>query len=641
MSGERRVLAGPTVSDVDDFLRRSGGQGLLAARRGTADELVDLVEQSGLRGRGGAGFPTGRKLRSVAQAFADAGGDEVVRRVIVNAAEGEPGTFKDRAIIRHNAYQVIEGACIAACALGAHDVIVATKRSFVHEIRLLERAIRDLSAASVTSGFEIRVVAGPGEYLYGEETAMLEVLDGRPPFPRIAPPWRRGIVDPDSAAGHSAAGDGAAVFVSNVETYANLPGIVRHGADWFRSSGTAQSPGTVVCTVTGDTVRHGVGEVPLGTTLREVIELIGGGLPGGRHVSAVLNGVSGEPLGPTDLDTRLTYEDLVAIGSGLGSASFIVVDDSRSLRDVAGEVARFLSIESCGQCEPCKRDGLAIADLLRRGTSPPADDTEIAERLDTVARGARCALAGQQERVVGRLLELARTAAPPTPTATDPFVIAPLVDIVRGRVRLDLAHADKRADWTYAGEEPDSHAWPAERLIDHPVHIGAPHVAESVSASDGVVTAPAHLATHDAFEALENIENRLEREITRLRGASPDDRPSALLDVQRALERHQRVTERLVYPLVRALDPGEGDDIVWYPQHHAQHAARLLHRLDLGTMAMSGQLVDEICAEIHTAVIELQRRILPTLDRALSADDEELLVEAGVDDLAGASIEMP
>ncbi len=624
MTAQRRVLTGPPVADLDDYLSRGGGQGLHAAvqlRSGAA--IIDVIEASGLRGRGGAGFPAGLKLRSIADVIALASPAPVV----INAAEGEPGTFKDRTIIRHNPYELIEGACIAACALGTTEVIIAVKSSFTQEILRLNAAISQLTDADITNGFAIRLVEGPSEYLFGEETALLEVIEGRPPFPRIQPPYRRGLHSDRPDAAWS---DTAAVFVSNVETFANLPGILRNGSEWFREFGTEQSPGTIVCTVTGDTVHDGVGEVALGATVREVIDQIGGGMPEERSVAAVLLGVSNNPIGTDLLDTPITYEDMAAVGSGVGSATFIVVDDTRSLRSVAAEVSRFLSVESCGQCEPCKRDGLAISDALHRGADP--SPSPVAGLLATVANGARCALAGQQQRVIGRLLELADSARG-ADDAAPPFHIAPLVDIVQGRARLDLTQLDKRADWTYAGEEPDSNKTPVDRLASHPVSVHTHRVVESDEATEDLRD-PVSLATPDAFAALRGIEDRLEEALEGLRRAPFGERRSAMVDLRLAFERHQRVTERLVYPLTRARLGQQGDDIAWYPQHHEQHAARLLRRLDTGSLYLSERLVDEVCCDIHASIIELQRRVLPAIDQSLISDEHEArVVQAGVEGL--------
>jgi NADH:ubiquinone oxidoreductase subunit F (NADH-binding) len=203
-----------------------------------------------LRGRGGAGFPAGRKWLTVA---ANALGGPPAT-VVVNGAEGEPGTFKDRSILRHSPYQVIEGAFIAARAVHADRVIIALKRSFAVEVERTRQALAEMRAARVLpASIGAAVFEGPDEYLYGEESA-LETIDGRGPFPRIVPPYRVGLLGDDP---HSRIGAGPAL-VNNVETIANVPNIVARGADWFRSIGTPDSPGTVVCTVTGDVHRHGV-----------------------------------------------------------------------------------------------------------------------------------------------------------------------------------------------------------------------------------------------------------------------------------------------------------------------------------------------------------------------------------------------
>ena len=233
--------------------------------------------------------------------------------MVVNAAEGEPGCFKDREILRRDPYRVLEGALIAAHAVGADSVIVATKASFGREVDRLDAAIAEIDADGWTRTVPVSLVTGPEEYLFGEETALLEVIDGRPPFPRLAPPYREGVDEMFEEAESADTGTGSAArvemagpsdeavapptLVGNVETYANLPGIVRFGADWFRALGTAESPGTVVCTVSGDVVRAGVAEVELGTPLREVIERIGGGARAGREIVAVMSGVA-NPLLP-------------------------------------------------------------------------------------------------------------------------------------------------------------------------------------------------------------------------------------------------------------------------------------------------------------------------------------------------------
>ena len=273
-----RVLDPRPVAGFDDYVSAGGGRSLGAVTEIDPAAVVDLVAASGLRGRGGAGFPTGLKWRTVAASAATT--DQVT--VVVNAAEGEPGTFKDRQLLRHNPYRVLEGALVAAYAMNAPRVVVATKASFSTEIARLESAVAELRAADVASDVVIDIVGGPDSYLFGEETALLEVIDGRQPFPRVAPPYRRGVHPNEQAP----------VLVDNVETLANVPNIVVEGADWFRSVGTTSSPGTIVCTVSGDTVHHGVAEFEMGTPLAEVVETIGRGAAEGRRIVAAITGTA-------------------------------------------------------------------------------------------------------------------------------------------------------------------------------------------------------------------------------------------------------------------------------------------------------------------------------------------------------------
>jgi NADH:ubiquinone oxidoreductase subunit F (NADH-binding) len=479
-----RILYPTPIASLAEYLDARGGLGLEHARDVDADTIIDVVQASGLRGRGGAGFPTGRKWRTVR----DYCSNFERTSVVVNAAEGEPGTFKDRSIIRNDPYQVLEGALIAALAVGAEQIIVATKRRFSVEVTRLRSAIDEVKAAGWLDGMALDVFEGPAEYLYGEETALLEVLDGRYPFPRIAPPYRRGVdevvespTDLSTESGLSAhvemAGptddtEAPPTLVDNVETLANIPRIISRGPEWFRTEGTSESPGTIVCTVTGSTRRPGVGEVIMGTPLREVIDEIGGGAREGREIRAVLPGVSNAFIDAADLDTPVSYESMAAIGSGLGSAGFIVLDDKDDLVGVAAGAVRFLAVESCGQCSACKLDGLRIAELLdraARATAVPHDLDELRTRVGTVADGARCSLATQQQVIAGSVLErhfplvwehVERSAPPTVPT-----VIAELTDIDDSGAHIDLHHASKQPDWTF--EVVDSGKSPAARLGEH------------------------------------------------------------------------------------------------------------------------------------------------------------------------------
>lgn len=492
-----RVLPFEQYGSLQDYIAAGGGNGLTAARAVDAETVIEELAASGLRGRGGAGFPTGVKWRTI-KSFAS----PLLRTsVVVNAAEGEPGTFKDRAIIRANPYAVIEGALIAARAMDALSIVIATKVAFTKEVTRLHAAIAEVAAAGWLDDVEIRVVEGPSEYLYGEETALLEVIDDRPPFPRIAPPFRRGIVevvesddDAESGSGLPAnvqmagnADDNAAppVLVNNVETMANVAAIVAKGAEWFRSLGTAESPGTIVCTVTGAVQHPGVFEVPMGTALRVVIEGAGG-LPSDRVLSAVMVGVSNAILTPAQLDTALSYEAMEAIGSGLGSAGFIVIADDTDPVGVAAGASRFLAIESCGQCTPCKQDGMEIARLLEGaalGTAGSKDLTTIKERLATVADGARCSLASQHQTVIGSLLaafdQRIRSRFEPNANPVEVHLIAELTDIDDEGARVDATFADKQPDWTY--DDVDSGKSPVERFTDH--RAGDDEASESSTSS--------------------------------------------------------------------------------------------------------------------------------------------------------------
>ncbi|HYT39312.1 MAG TPA: hypothetical protein VEN99_07370, partial [Acidimicrobiia bacterium] len=300
-----RVLDPEPVPSLDAYLGAGGGKGLEAARKLGPSATVEEVTASGLRGRGGAGFPTGRKWAAVAANRAPG----LRPSVVVNASEGEPGSFKDRMLLRRNPYRIIEGAVIAAEAVDAERVVFALKASFRPELERLRTALDEIGRAGWTD-LTLLVVEGPAEYLYGEETALLEVVDGREPFPRIAPPYRHGVddvgPDPVSAAGAVMASPGgqtpaAPTLVNNAETLGNVPAILAEGAAWFRQVGTADSPGTIVCTVSGGGRRAGVAEFEMGTPLAEVIETIGG--QGHSPVKAVLSGVANPFLPGDRLDT--------------------------------------------------------------------------------------------------------------------------------------------------------------------------------------------------------------------------------------------------------------------------------------------------------------------------------------------------
>jgi NADH-quinone oxidoreductase subunit F len=479
-----RVLDETPILTLEAYVGIGGGRALDAARRLGPAATIDEITAAGVRGRGGAGFPTGRKWRTVA---ANRSGLEP-STVVVNAAEGEPGSFKDRALLLRNPYRTLEGALVAALAVGADRVIVGMKHAFGDVAARVRRAIDELAAVDWTDVATIEVFEGPGEYLLGEETALLECIDGRYPFPRIAPPFRRGVDEVVDRPEDLTSGSGSAAetemagptvetvappsLVDNVETLAHCALILANGADWFRELGTPDSPGTVVCTVTGQTNRAGVGEVAMGTPLADVVDSVGGGAREGRRVKAVMQGVAAALVPGDRLDAPVSWEGMEAVGSGLGAAAFMIYDDTAAVAAVAASASRFLAVESCGQCTPCKRDGLAIADALdriRRSEALEADLDTVAERLQTITDSARCSLALQHQVVIGSVLELfgdeLRAHVAHDREGAEAVAFAPL-DALDGDIAvLDADATRKQPDWTF--DDTWSGKFPADLLDEH------------------------------------------------------------------------------------------------------------------------------------------------------------------------------
>ena len=461
------LLADPPVTNVTSYLEGGGGEGYRRAVGLGPGGTIQEVILSGLRGRGGAGFPTGRKWLSVSEAADSAEADNRTF-VVANGAEGEPATFKDRAIMRANPYAVIEGVAIAAYAVGAERAFVAVKESFEPEIARLAQAVEELEAAEVIGPVPVQVVLGPDHYLYGEETGLLQVIEGEAPLPRNVPPYIHGLFTTGPSEGWSAApASGLGVvgtefaasnptLVNNVETLATVTQILARGPEWHRSMGTDRSPGFVVATVVGDVLRPGVGEVELGTPLREVIEQVGGGLPAGRTVKAVLSGVSNPVVTADQLDVPCSYEGMEAIGTGLGAAGFMVFDDTTSMVEVARLISRFLHVESCGQCPACKLGCGAVTDrleVLEAGQAVPDDLEVIAFRLETCTDGNRCYLPVEERRVVTSILrafpEDVAAALDGAPLPSRDLLLPKVVELSGGRVVYDERQPLKQPDWTY------------------------------------------------------------------------------------------------------------------------------------------------------------------------------------------------
>lgn len=446
------LLDGDAVHSLDAYRTVGGLQGLARYEELDSHGVIEELVASGLRGRGGAGFPTGVKWRSIA-----AGGSGVGERfVVANGAEGEPGTFKDRAMLRHNPYALIEGVLIAAFTLGARRAFIALKASFETEAAAVIGAAEEFASAGLTGGVSIELVRGPDEYLFGEEKALLEVIEGEEPLPRLFPPYIYGLFTTSPQLGWSAgrsledaerAGSNP-TLVNNIETLSTVPAIIALGSAWYRSHGTAESPGSIVCTVSGDTQRHGVGEFEMGTPLSHVIEELGGGMPNGRSIKYVLSGVSNPVVRADHLDTPLTYEAMEAIGAGLGTGGFIVFDDRTDPTELAYAVSRFLYVESCGQCPACKLGTGRVTDLLD-GSEPlgPNGFAELSARLSNVTDSSRCFLPTQEQRLIASLVPDMRAESLRTPGRG--LLITKILDLEGDRFVLDLGQTRKQPDWSY------------------------------------------------------------------------------------------------------------------------------------------------------------------------------------------------
>jgi NADH:ubiquinone oxidoreductase subunit F (NADH-binding) len=395
-----RVLSEAPIPDLESYLAAGGGAGLQKARQLDGPALIEEVRRSGLRGRGGAGFPTGLKWRGAATGPAP-------RAVVCNAAEGEPGTLKDRTIMTRDPFRVLEGLAIAARAVGATSAYVGVKARFDSQIKRLELAADEMSQAGWFDGINLRLVDGPDDYLFGVETAMLEVIQGNDPLPRLVPPYIQGLIGRD--------GTEFATVVNNVETLGNVPGIISNGADWYRSIGTDRSPGSMVFTVSGDVRTPTVTELALGTPLSFLIYGAGGGMADGRNPKLAVSGVSNRPLTAAEFDTPLSFEAMEAIGSGLGSGGWLVYDDRTCAVEVGAVLSDFLQNGSCGQCPPCKLGTTAFARGFQRimdGLSSLEEVEEVTAWLSRVTDANRCGLgAGQRALATGILVNFAGDVA--------------------------------------------------------------------------------------------------------------------------------------------------------------------------------------------------------------------------------------
>jgi len=360
---EVRVLSkyfgDPTHRQLDTYVAR-GGYGALKKALGMAPgEVVDVVKASGLRGRGGAGFPTGVKWSFMPK---DSGKPHYL---ICNADESEPGTFKDRELIRWNPHQLIEGCLIGAHAIGAQHVYIYCRGEFFETTQVLARALEDAYAKGYVgrdifgSGktIDVTVHLGAGAYICGEETGLMNSLEGRRGQPRIKPPFPAAV-----------GAFGMPSTINNVETLSIIPHIVENGGAWYRQWGTEKSPGTKLFCVSGHVNKPGNYELPLGFPLMDLIEDVCGGMRNGNALKAVIPGGSSVPIINAEEVARcnLDYEGCVAVGTMLGCASVIVMDETTDIVKQVRRMADFYAHESCGQCTPCREGSTWTAKMMKR-----------------------------------------------------------------------------------------------------------------------------------------------------------------------------------------------------------------------------------------------------------------------------------
>ena len=358
------VLADADGRDLTQFAgyREVGGYAALEQARGmSAQAVLDELSGANIRGRGGAGFPMGRKASFLAK--------ETGRPtyLVVNADESEPGCFKDREIMFRVPHRLIEGALITAHAIESAHVFIYIRGEYLREFEIVRDALEETRAAGLLGGATIVLHRGAGAYICGEETGLLESLEGKRGQPRSKPPF-------PAVAGLYA----SPTLVNNVETIATVPAIVARGGEWYASLGVANSTGTRVFSLSGNVVNGGNYELPLGTSLRELIYDIGGGIPEGRELKAIIPGGSSMPvLGADQVDTSLDFDAIAEAGSMLGAGAVIVIDDRCCMVQLGLRVAQFYMHESCGKCTPCREGTRWMVQILRALEEGRATQSEL------------------------------------------------------------------------------------------------------------------------------------------------------------------------------------------------------------------------------------------------------------------------
>jgi NADH-quinone oxidoreductase subunit F len=390
----------PGLAGIEGYRERGGYRALRRALRELEpDELLSSLEDSGLRGRGGAGFSMGKK-----GSFLPRG--EMEKYLCCNADESEPGAFKDRELMMKNPHQLIEGCAIAALAVDAIYAFIFIRGEYWEIADILDQAVSEayeagfLGSNILGTGCRVELVVhrGAGAYICGEETALLDALEGKRGNPRLKPPFPaiQGLY-------------GGPTLINNVETLSNVPHIVRNGADWYKRFGTQESTGTKVVSVSGHVERPGNYEIELGISSREIIYGLAGGPPEGRRVKAWFPGGSSAPvLTEAELDLPYTFEALAEAGSMLGSGSIIVADETVSIPELALRTARFYHHESCGKCTPCREGTNWTTKMLERivnGQGTPMDIDIIASVQDNIIGNCLCVLGDSMAMPVGSMVK--------------------------------------------------------------------------------------------------------------------------------------------------------------------------------------------------------------------------------------------
>jgi len=335
---------------IEDYIALGGYGALKKALSTEKTALINEIKKSNLRGRGGAGFNCGQKWSFAYAAQADQ------KYVVCNADEGEPGTYKDRLIMENDPQTLIEGMAICAYAIGATKGYIYCRGEYPQVVKILRAAIAQAKEKGLLEDFDLEVRMGAGAYVCGEETALIESIEGnrgeprfKPPYPPVEGLWQKPTI------------------VNNVETFAAIPLIVEKGAEWFASIGAPSYPGTKVVTLTGDINNRTFFEVPTTTTIREVIYELGGGIPADKKFKAVqIGGTSGAFIPESQLDTPIAFDAMAAIDATLGSGAVFVLDESRDLVDVTTRIAKFFEHESCGKCAPCREGTMRMFDLMEK-----------------------------------------------------------------------------------------------------------------------------------------------------------------------------------------------------------------------------------------------------------------------------------